>query len=163
MNPGKIRVLFVCMGNICRSPAAEGVFRAYVNQSGHQDFIHIESAGTHDYHPGDLPDHRMRKVASARGYPLRSRARQVRKSDFSGFDLVLAIDRTNLDELYLLAGRPLDHVRLFGSFIDDGNSPPCVPDPYYGGADGFEQVLDMIETACPALLQYCLEIGRLSR
>lgn len=133
------------------------MFRDYVRRAGHDEIFYIDSAGTIDEHAGSLPDERMRRAASGRGYRLESRARQVTVADFSEFDLVLAMDHTNLDDLQQLAGRPHGHVRLFGSFIEPGGEL-SVPDPYYGGMDGFELVLDMIESGCQPLLQYCLTL-----
>ena len=158
-----VKVLFVCMGNICRSPAAEGVFIEYVRRAGHETLIRIDSAGTLDYHAGSLPDERMRDVAATRGYNLQSRARQVRSEDIDSFDLVLAMDHKNLYDLVSLADQPREHVRLLGSYLPDilrQGTAPEVPDPYYGGMAGFELVLDMIESACPALLEHCLAIHR---
>ena len=152
------------MGNICRSPAAEGVFREYVSRSGYQDMFHIASAGTLHYHAGSLPDERMRRAAAQRGYRLESHARQVKAADLSEFDLVLAMDNTNLDHLHELVGKAHAHVQLFGSFLEQsGGGAPSIPDPYHGSMDGFELVLDMIESACPSLLQYCLAIRNKSR
>ena len=154
------------MGNICRSPAAEGVFIEYVRRAGHADGFHIDSAGTIGYHSGALPDDRMQVAAVRRGYRLESRARQINKRDLENFDLVLAMDHDNLRELQQLAGGPREHVRLFGSFIGkaaNGDAALSVPDPYYGGIDGFELVLDMIESACPALLEHCLAIRNRQR
>ncbi len=147
------------MGNICRSPAAEGVFAEYVRRAGYQERFHIDSAGTLDYHSGSLADERMRQAASRRGYELLSRARQVNKSDLDEFCIVLAMDRTNLQELNQLAGGQRTHIQLFGSFLVPATSRtiPSVPDPYYGGMDGFEKVLDMLESGSPALLAHCLE------
>lgn len=165
--PKKISVLFVCMGNICRSPAAEGVFAEYVRRAGHEDIFHIDSAGTLDYHTGSLPDDRMCMAAARRGYKLQSFARQVSSADLGHFDLVLAMDHTNLDELNQLAGGPRQHIRLFGSFLGSPSASdgafPAVPDPYYGGVDGFELVLDMIEAACPPLLEHCLALRNRQR
>lgn len=156
----KIKVLFVCMGNICRSPAAEGVFAEYVRKSGYEDRFDIDSAGTLDYHTGSLPDERMRQAANRRGYKLLSRARQVTKSDLEEFDLVLAMDNTNLQELNQLAGGKRPHICLFGRFLVTGSDHPVpsVPDPYYGGMNGFEKVLDMLESGCPVLLEHCLTL-----
>lgn len=164
-SPEKVKVLFVCMGNICRSPAAEGVFSEYVRRAGHDASFHIESAGTLDYHAGSLPDVRMQEAAARRGYRLQSRARQVTNADLQNYDLVLAMDHDNLDELNQIAGSPREHIRLLGSFSGPavaGASAPAVPDPYYGGMDGFELVLDMIESACPALLEHCLALRKQS-
>ncbi|MGY8814030.1 MAG: low molecular weight protein-tyrosine-phosphatase [Gammaproteobacteria bacterium] len=156
----KYKVLFVCMGNICRSPAAEGVFRDYIQKAGQQNSIIIESAGTLGYHQGSPPDSRMLQAASRRGYELLSSARKVNLQDINEFDLIVAMDHDNLSELNSLTKDSKEHIRLLGSFINtelDGQMIPPVPDPYYGGNDGFENVLDMIESACPGMLEYCLE------
>lgn len=154
----KIKVLFVCMGNICRSPSGEGVFQHHVEAAGYKDKIMVDSAGTIDYHRGNPADSRMQAAAARRGYSLDSLARQVRSEDFHDFDLILAMDVENLENLDHLAGERLPHVRMLGSFlegINDSVRGPSVPDPYYGGEAGFEQVLDMIEEACPAILAHC--------
>lgn len=153
--PNKTGVLFVCMGNICRSPAGEGVFKAYVEAQGMADAVDIDSAGTIGYHAGNPADARMRRAAAARGYDLTSVARQVTITDFSRFDLVVAMDRDNVQSIHrMMRGLP-EQVCLLGSFLpgERGKVSPDVPDPYYGGADGFEGVLDMIEAACPAMLE----------
>ncbi|MBL1141520.1 MAG: low molecular weight phosphotyrosine protein phosphatase [Proteobacteria bacterium] len=149
------------MGNICRSPTGEGVFQYYVEAQGHADNIYIDSAGTIAYHEGEPADARMREVAAKRNYQLNSIARKVIPEDIEKFDLIIAMDQDNLYELELLAGGKKQHLRLLGSFLDGQNNDnaPSVPDPYYGGLDGFEQVLDMIEEACPNLLSHCLEIS----
>ena len=160
-NREQIKVLFVCMGNICRSPAAEGVFRAFVESSRNENQIYIESAGTLGYHSGDLPDQRMRDAASRRGYKLESRARQVSNSDIKEFDLIVAMDHDNYNYLTTLTSVKSEHVKLLGHFLEPGlsvDNTQAVPDPYYGGGEGFEQVLDMIESACQPMLDYCLEI-----
>lgn len=154
-------VLFVCLGNICRSPAGEGVFRRYVERRGCADRFRIDSAGTSDYHNGQRADRRMREAAARRGYELDSRARQVTRADLEEFDLVIAMDRDNLRELERLASGPRDNIRLLGAFLPEheGGNPsqaPEVPDPYFGGAEGFEGTLDMIERACPALFAAAL-------
>ncbi|MEE9103443.1 MULTISPECIES: low molecular weight protein-tyrosine-phosphatase [Pseudomonas] len=147
-----MKVLFVCLGNICRSPTAEGVFRHKVREAGLEDRIEIDSAGTGDWHVGKAPDARTRAAALRRGYDLSSlRARQVSAADFSRYDLILAMDHANLRDLKRLrAGTgtaELDlFLRRFDLEIDE------VPDPYYGGDDGFEQVLDLVEQACDGLL-----------
>ena len=156
-----INVLFVCMGNICRSPAGEGVFQHYVKQQGYADQFSIDSAGTHAYHIGERADTRMRQAASQRGYDLKSIARKVSSTDIETFDLIVPMDSNNLMELEYLAGGNQHHIRMLGSFIEgySGNhDAPSVPDPYYGGAAGFEEVLDMIESACPAMLLHCLAL-----
>lgn len=145
------------MGNICRSPAAEGVFRALVDERGLTDQIEIDSAGTIDFHTGSPADMRMVVAARQRGYELTSRARQINRGDIAEFDLIVVADRENLAEVEQLAGGPRDHIRMLGSFLDDvttNEDAADVPDPYYGGGDGFERVLDMIEAACPAILDH---------
>jgi len=144
------------MGNICRSPTAEGVFAHYVEKRGLAEAFRIDSAGTIGYHTGELPDRRTRQAASQRGYSLTSRARQVTPADLDTFDLVLAMDQVNLRDIQRLAGgNPTRaEVRLFCDFLPKGDSRRDVPDPYYGGPEGFEEVLDMAEAACPALLAH---------
>lgn len=155
-------VLFVCMGNICRSPTAEGVFRRKAAEAGLIERIHIDSAGTHAYHIGNPPDPRAMQAAQRRGYDLFSlRARKVSVQDFTRFDYVLAMDEDNLAILERLmpAGSP-SRVGLFMEFAP-GHGVREVPDPYYGGASGFEQVLDMVEMAAEGLLETILrERGR---
>lgn len=147
-----MRVLFVCMGNICRSPTAEGVFRHRLAQAGLHEHVTVDSAGTGDWHVGKAPDGRSSQAALSRGYDLSSlRARQVQREDFQRFDLILAMDHDNLARLQALrpssGGAELDlFLRRYQLALDE------VPDPYYGGADGFEQVLDMIEQTSDALL-----------
>ena len=150
----KVSVLFVCMGNICRSPTAEGVFRRFVADAGLEQRIRIDSAGTHDYHIGQAPDRRSQTVAAGRGYDLSSlRGRQVARSDFAAFDYVLAMDRENLANLQGVCPSEQCHkLRLFLSFSERFKDQE-VPDPYYGGAQGFDRVLDMVEDAARGLLQ----------
>jgi protein-tyrosine phosphatase len=149
----RTRVLFVCMGNICRSPTAEGVFRHVVEEAGLAAAFEIDSAGTISYHAGEPPDARATQAARRRGIDLSDQlARQVRDDDFARFDHVLAMDHDNLSGL--LRRCPDEHaekVRLFLP-IADGLDTDEVPDPYYGGKDGFERVLDLVEAASRALL-----------
>lgn len=145
------RVLFVCMGNICRSPTAEGLFRRLVAERGLDDTIEVDSAGTLSYHQGEPPDARMREAAARRGYELGGTARAVAAVDFERFDLIVAMDRDNLRDLEAEAGTARSRLRLFSDFLPAG-SPVDVPDPYYGGASGFDRVLDLVEVGCPALL-----------
>ena len=154
----KVSVLFICMGNICRSPTGEGVFQHFVKAAGHEDSISIDSAGTIGYHTGAPADSRMQAAAKKRGYTLDSIARQVELSDITEFDLIVAMDVENLENLDYLAGDRLAHIRMLGSFLGDSDDPVfgrSVPDPYYGGDAGFEEVLDMIESACPTMLEHC--------
>jgi protein-tyrosine phosphatase len=158
--PTQIQILFVCMGNICRSPTAEGVFRARVAQAGLQERVRIDSAGTHNYHPGSPPDERSQAHALARGIDLsKQRARQVLEVDYEKFDLILAMDWDNL--ALLQADCPTNHahkLQLFMSFADPALAlGEVVPDPYHGGRDGFEDVLDKIEAASAALIERLYE------
>jgi protein-tyrosine phosphatase len=150
---GKVRILFCCMGNICRSPTAEAVFRHHVGQAGLAERFLIDSAGTHDYHIGDPPDARTQRAAEQRGYDMSNlRGRQVEGLDFMRFDYVLAMDEANLDILRRL--RPRDARSQLGLFLEfaQHHAEREVPDPYYGGSDGFERVLDMVEDAANGLL-----------
>jgi protein-tyrosine phosphatase len=153
-NKDKINILFICMGNICRSPTAEAVFRHYVESAGLSDHIRIDSAGTHDYHVGDPPDARAQRAAKQRGYDMSDlRGRQVDEDDFRSFDYVLAMDRANLAILERITPRDSDtQARLFLEYSRH-HAEREVPDPYYGGTEGFERVLDMIEDASQGLLQ----------
>jgi len=149
----KIRVLFVCMGNICRSPTAEAVFREYVKNAGLAASIEIDSAGTHNYHVGNTPDGRTQRAAQQRGYDMAQlRGRQVDGADFGRFDYVLAMDHANLSSLQKIT--PPDSNVLAELFLTYArhHAEREVADPYYGGADGFERVLDMIEDAAEGLL-----------
>ncbi len=150
----KVKILFVCMGNICRSPTAEAVFRHQVQQAGLLEHIEIDSAGTHDYHIGEEPDARTQRAARQRGYDMSMlRGRQVGVQDFSRFDYVLAMDEANLAILQRLRPRDVQsHLGLFLEFAER-HTEREVPDPYYGGAEGFERVLDMVEDAANGLLK----------
>ncbi len=150
-----VSVVFVCMGNICRSPTAEAVFRHYVENAGLSGKILIDSAGTHDYHIGDAPDLRAQRAAQQRGYDMsKLRGRQIEEGDFHRFDYVLAMDKANLSILHRLAPPASDaQVRLFLEYARH-HVEREVPDPYYGGTDGFEKVLDMVEDASEGLLQH---------
>jgi protein-tyrosine phosphatase len=150
---GKYSVLMVCMGNICRSPTAEGVLRQKVQAAGLDSSVHIDSAGTIDYHVGSPPDERSARHARQRGYDLSSlRARQVHARDFERFDLILAMDWENLQELQSLCPPEHEHkLRRLMEFAPPGLGD-VVADPYYGGRDGFERVLDHVEAACEGLL-----------
>ncbi|WP_342616824.1 low molecular weight protein-tyrosine-phosphatase [Rhodoferax sp. GW822-FHT02A01] len=146
-------ILFVCMGNICRSPTAHGVFRHKVMRQSMADRVAIDSAGTHNYHPGSAPDARSQAHAAKRGYDLSDlRARQIRQSDFERFDLILVMDWDNLADVKEICPPPhLPKIRRLTEFCQRSDSP-VVPDPYYGGPQGFDQVLDLVEDACDGLI-----------
>ena len=150
------RILFVCMGNICRSPTAEGVMRRLVSDAGLEHDFEIDSAGTGSWHAGDSPDRRATAAAAVRGITLEGAARQVRPRDFEHFDLLLAMDRENLRELRTFSsdGDLAGKARLLREFDPASAGAPDldVPDPYYGGPQGFETVLDQVEAACRGLL-----------
>lgn len=148
-------ILFVCMGNICRSPTADGVFRLKVAEQRLGQQVLVDSAGTHNYHPGSPPDARAQAAAARRGYDLSSlRARQIAAADYATFDLILVMDHDNLAALQ--DDCPPEHqhkLRRLTEFCQV-HQASVVPDPYYGGADGFEQVLDLVEDACEGLLAH---------
>jgi protein-tyrosine phosphatase len=148
-------ILFVCMGNICRSPTAHGVFRQQVARAGLAERVRVESAGTHNYHPGRPPDERSQEHAARRGYDLSDlRARQIRASDFERHDLILAMDWDNLALVQEQCPSAHQHkVRRFTEFCRELDAT-VVPDPYFGGPQGFEEVLDLVEDACAGLLQH---------
>ncbi len=156
--PRPTRVLFVCLGNICRSPTAEGVMRALVSEAGMEDSVQLDSAGTGAWHVGSPPDRRASKAASARGVELEGHARQVRPEDFEVFDLLLAMDRENERELRRQARDEEERakVRLLREF-DPGSARAAgdldVPDPYYGAGGGFEEVFELVHAACAGLLE----------
>ncbi|KAG6414774.1 hypothetical protein SASPL_122148 [Salvia splendens] len=155
-------VLFVCLGNICRSPAAEGVFRYLVKERGLDSKIRIDSAGTINYHEGDQADPRMRASSKKRGIEITSISRPIKPSDFRDFDLILAMDNQNREDILgaferwrhreTLPADAADKVRLMCSYCKRHDETQ-VPDPYYGGPQGFEKVLDLLEDACESLLE----------
>jgi protein-tyrosine phosphatase len=149
-----MHVLFVCMGNICRSPTAEGVMRALVEEAGLDGRIEVESAGTGGWHAGEPPDARATEAARRRGVTLAGAARQVRREDFETFDLLVAMDRENLQDLLAVAPDEdaAEKVRLLREFDPASAGDLDVPDPYYGGERGFEIVLDHVQAACRGLL-----------
>lgn len=152
-----LKVLFVCLGNICRSPTAHGVFEAMVESRGLSDQVSIDSCGTGGWHVGESPDKRATAHARRRGYELSHlRARQIQPRDFYEFDYILAMDEANLRELDLIC--PSDAKVIPQLFLSFGDPATCkgeteVPDPYYGGEQGFEHVLDLVESACEGLLE----------
>lgn len=153
-----MRICFVCLGNICRSPTAHGVMEHLVAEAGLASAVTIESAGTGAYHVGELPDPRTRAAAKRRGFALTSRAQQFTAADLDRFDLVIAMDRSNLRHLQLLAdGRTAPGIHLLRSFDSSAPANADVPDPWYGGDAGFEEVLDQCERACAGLLAHVRE------
>ena len=148
------RVLLVCMGNICRSPTAEGVLRHFIKINGLGDKVEVDSAGTHGYHVGEAPDQRTQRAASARGYNLSQlRARKVARQDLDYFDLILAMDKSNLDHLQRMAmPEQQGKIKLFMDFARNFDDDE-VPDPYYGLGHGFDLVLDMVEDASQGLVE----------
>ena len=154
-----MQILFVCMGNICRSPSAEGVFRQALQRQAPDLVIEVDSAGTHDYHVGEPPDRRAIAAALRRGIDLSSqRARRVHPQDFATFDLIVAMDEQNATELRALASAgniDAGRIRLMMDYAPDLGRR-SVPDPYYGGVEGFEEVLDLLEEAVEGLLREVL-------
>ncbi len=153
-----VKILFVCLGNICRSPTAEAVFRALAAREAPDLRLSIESAGTAGYHVGSAPDARAQEAARRRGYDMSGqRARMIEPRDFERFDLILAMDRSNWSELRRAAPHPVhQRVQLFLEYAPDAEVLE-VPDPYYGGPNGFEEVLDLIEAASRGLLRHLRE------
>jgi len=151
-----IHVCFVCLGNICRSPTAEGVMRRLLAERGLADQIAVDSAGTSAYHVGDPPDRRSTATAARRGTTLSGASRQVTLADFDHFDHIIAMDGQNLSALHRMVRSPADREKLSLLRSFDPESPPHaeVPDPYYGGPDGFDIVLDICEAGCVGLLDH---------
>ena len=155
MNNNKItRILFVCLGNICRSPAANGILEQMVAQRGLQDKIEVDSAGTYSGHRGELPDPRMRRAALERGYNLTHRSRTVCEDDFYDFDMIIVMDDNNYERVSRLSPerKYLDKLYRMAEFMTDYPDYTYVPDPYYEGAEGFYLVLNMLENGCKVLL-----------
>ena len=156
MKEEKVRLLFVCLGNICRSPSAEAVMKRLVKDAGLGDRIEIDSAGITGYHEGDRADSRMRAHAARRGYVLDSISRPVRQWDFHDFDLIIGMDDQNITDLKRMAP-DLESVAKIHQMTEFSRNKlyDHVPDPYYSGAEGFGLVLDLLEDACAGLLEYC--------
>ncbi|MBQ9556215.1 MAG: low molecular weight phosphotyrosine protein phosphatase [Muribaculaceae bacterium] len=161
----KYNLLFVCLGNICRSPAAQAVMQRLVDERGLSDRFYIDSAGIGSWHVGDLPDKRMRVHARPRGYELTHRARQVRVADFDEFDLIVGMDAANIDDLRQLAAtiEQQDKVVMMGDYIRRFPHYDYVPDPYYEGSEGFELVLDLLEDSCDNLLERIIEQNNITK
>lgn len=151
----EIKILFVCLGNICRSPAAEGVMRSIVEEHGAGSRFVLDSAGTGGWHVGQLPDKRMRVHAQRRGLTLEHRCRQVSESDFDEFDLIIGMDRQNIEDLRALAptSESADKIVPMAAFVDMAMRYDYIPDPYYEGAEGFELVLDLLADGCERLYE----------
>jgi len=152
-----MRILFVCLGNICRSPTAEAVMRSLVTEAGLADEIEVESAGTGNWHAGEPPDPRATETAAERGVELVGSARQIDAADFENFDLLIAMDRANHAELLRMAPNAdaRDRVGLLREFdpeAPDADPAPGVPDPYFGGGDGFAEVIEIVDRCCASLL-----------
>ena len=151
----KQQILFVCLGNICRSPAAHGIMEAVIEREGLQSEVKIDSAGTYGGHAGELPDHRMRSAASKRGYNLTHRSRRIVEDDFYSFDKIIVMDDMNYENVSRLAPerKYLDKVYRFTEFCRRHPQWSYVPDPYYEGREGFELVLDLLEDGCEGILE----------
>lgn len=152
-NQKEYKVLFVCLGNICRSPAGEGIFKDMVKKEGLEDKITVDSAGTSGYHDGSLPDSRMRQHGAQRGYKFDSLSRKFTRKDFDNFDVILVMDDNNYNNIMRLApdlesGEKVHRIVKFSQQYKQDH----IPDPYYSGADGFELVLNLLEDACNGLL-----------
>lgn len=154
----KCKVLFVCLGNICRSPAAEGMMRRLVERKGLANRFELDSAGFYGGHAGDLPDRRMRVHARQRGLELTHISRQITRADFDRFDWIVAMDDANYDDLRRLAATPEELRKLLkmASFLRFHSHHDYIPDPYYEGSEGFELVLDLLDDACEGLLHFLL-------
>ncbi len=152
-NKEKIKILFVCLGNICRSPAAEEIMRSVVKDARNEDRFELDSAGLYGGHAGDLPDSRMRAHAIRRGYSLTHRSRPVRRTDFYNFDLIICMDDSNFRGLLNLAATEEEEAKIvrMTDFCRQHPYYDNVPDPYYEGAQGFELVLDLLEDGCQGL------------
>ena len=159
---GKTRILFVCLGNIIRSPLAEHMFAHQAKLAGVGDKFEVESAGTSSYHIGESPDTRMRSVASEYGLVYEGLARQFSPIDFERFDLIIAMDMSNKSDILNLASDPVDEAKVYTlrAFDPEGNSTDAVPDPYYSGVDGFHLTYKIVERSCQRLLA-ALESGDL--
>ena len=151
----KTKILFVCLGNICRSPAAEEVMRQKIRAAGLEDRIEVDSAGTYGGHAGEQPDARMRQAAAKRGYALLHASRQITYDDFEAFDVIVVMDDNNYDAVYRMAPDPdsADKVYTMSEFFQQADNDH-VPDPYYEGVEGFEHVLDLLEDGAQGLLDF---------
>ena len=155
----EISVLFVCLGNICRSPLAEGVFRHLLDEEGLSDRFHVDSAGTGSWHVGESPDHRAMRSAATHGVTLGGHARQVQPEDFRGFDYLVAMDQSNLSHLQRFREGVGGEAALYllREFDPEGGPGAEVPDPYYGGPNGFEEVFEIVSRSCREFLDHILK------
>ncbi len=160
-----IKILFVCLGNICRSPAAEGAFKKLVQEKELEDLFYIDSAGTANYHIGELAHEVTRKVALDRGIELKHTCRQVNYADFEKFDFLIAMDSSNQKGLFSIARTEKDRNKIikFRKFDETVKGEPDVPDPYYGGLSSFEHVQDIVETCSIGLLNWIIENNNLNQ
>ena len=154
MKKGKHTVLFICLGNICRSPAAEGIMKALVEKAGRGEEFEIDSAGIGNWHVGQLPDSRMRKCGAEHGYRFDSHARQFQKSDFERFDTIAVMDNDNYRAVTSMASSQADRDKVvrMAEFLASHREHTTIPDPYYGGYSDFELVVTLLEDACQSLL-----------
>ncbi len=165
MKERKVSILFVCLGNICRSPAAEGAFQQLLESQGLQNKFEIDSCGTSQYHIGSLPDPRTREVAKRRGIILKHKARQLKDSDFDSFDFIMAMDQKNLEDILQRISSPEQRskVSLFANFANEKKDHKQeVPDPYYGTLQDFESVQDLVEKSAKGLLEFLKTEGYIS-
>ena len=153
MQNGKLKLLFVCLGNICRSPAAEGIFNHIVSINKKESLYHAESAGIGHWHVGELPDSRMRTHGKRHGYDFNSRARQFSPKDFDHYDIIVAMDEQNASDIKSMARSPYDlrKIRLMAQYLRHHPMHRHIPDPYYGGNEQFELVIELLEDACKGL------------
>ena len=154
-NDNKHKVLFICLGNICRSPAAEGIMKHIVNEAGMDDKFIIDSAGMGDWHVGQLPDRRMRNHGQSHGYTFDSRARQFSRADFNRFDTIVTMDNDNYRAVTVLAATAEDKANVvrMADYLTGHPHHTTVPDPYYGGDKDFELVIELLEDACQGLYE----------
>ena len=153
MQKGRFKLLFVCLGNICRSPAAEGIFNHIVSINKKESLYHAESAGIGHWHVGELPDSRMRAHGKRHGYDFNSRARQFSPKDFDHYDIIVAMDEQNASDIKSMARSPYDlrKIRLMAQYLKHHPMHRHIPDPYYGGNEQFELVIELLEDACQGL------------
>ena len=160
----KTRICFVCLGNIVRSPLAENLFRKLASEAGYGDVFIVESAGTSSFHVGEAPDARMRRVAASHGLIYSGVSKKFTQHDFERFDYIIAMDRENIQDLQRLAKSDEHKQKIFPmrAFDPEGSAKDSVPDPYYGGIEGFEETYRILERSCKGLLEYLTKDGSVS-